>query len=225
MFHTQFCHKESGLSLIETLVVMGIAATFVAVFIFAFNDDSSKGKEIYLAANSITKAALRFNLTTSCYPGNTGELFKNPITDGQAANNSCDTSISQWTGPYSKPAPLDANRNVILSTISHNTHLTVQNLGVFGGVDERAITVTGIPNAEFAKYAALACGSETGAESAGGYPIYGGHCILETNGNDSAFGVALTAMPVAYSDAGQSNVLGGDEGTSFSILAEGIVGC
>ncbi len=153
--------QQGGFTLIEILVAIAIIVVLGTVIFFHFNMAKSKGEALVTAMQGIGSAATRFDADTSCMPTNTGELFNVNLA---GTNNYCGIDVtSSWNGPYMEDRPLDANNNVLLTSIAPTTSLKIVE-GAFlndGNSTQYAVEANNVPNA-IAAQAYKACG---GAQS------------------------------------------------------------
>ena len=153
--------QQGGFTLIEIIVALAIIVTLGTVLFFHFNMSKSKGEALLVAMQGASSAATRFNTDTSCMPTNTGELFNRNLV---GTNNYCGIDVSSsWNGPYMADRPLDANNNVLLTSIAPATSLKIVE-GTFlndGNTTQYAVEANNVPNA-IADQAYQACG---GAQS------------------------------------------------------------
>lgn len=149
--------QQGGFTLIEIIVALAIIVTLGTVLFFHFNMSKSKGEALITAMQGIGSAATRFNTDTSCMPNNTGELFNRNLA---GTNNYCGIDVSSsWNGPYMADRPLDANNNVLLTSIAPATSLKIVE-GAFlndGNTTQYAVEANNVPNA-IANQAYKACG-------------------------------------------------------------------
>ena len=149
--------QEEGFTLIEIIVALAILVILGTVLFFHFNMSKSKGQALVTAMQGIASAATRFNTDTSCMPTNTGELFNQNLA---GTNNYCGIDVaSSWNGPYMADRTLDANSNVLLTSIAPATSLKVVE-GAFlndGNSTQYAVEANNVPNA-IATQAYRACG-------------------------------------------------------------------
>ena len=158
---SHYRRQQGGFTLVETIVAVAITVIMGTALFFHFNMSKSKGEALLTAMQGIGSAATRFNTDTSCMPTNTGELFNRTLA---GTNNYCGIDVSSsWNGPYMVDRPLDANNNVLMTTIGPATSLKIVE-GAFlsdGNSTQYAVEANNVPNA-IADQAYTACG---GAQS------------------------------------------------------------
>lgn len=149
--------QQGGFTLIEIIVALAIIVILGTVLLFHFNMSKAKGQALVTAMQGVGSAATRFNADTSCMPTNTGELFNSTLA---GTNNYCGIDVANsWNGPYMEDRPLDANNNVLLTSIGPATSLKIVE-GAFladGNTTQYAVEANNVPNA-IADQAYKACG-------------------------------------------------------------------
>lgn len=149
--------QQGGFTLVETIVAVAVVVLMGTALIFHFNMSKSKGQALLTEMQGVASAATRFNTDTSCMPTNTGELFNRTLA---GTNNYCGIDVStSWNGPYMDDRPLDANNNVLMTTIGPTTSLKIVE-GAFlsdGNSTQYAVEANNVPNA-IADQAYTACG-------------------------------------------------------------------
>lgn len=138
--------NQSGFTLIELIIVVGIIAILAGLSIFAYNGDKAKATELYSKMTQYGSAMTRMKLDTACLPTKTGALYDQSLADESFCNKDL---RANWRGPYIKAGQLHSdNQNLSLTEFAPGAYLSISledNINNNGNSRQWTLTAHDIP--------------------------------------------------------------------------------
>jgi prepilin-type N-terminal cleavage/methylation domain-containing protein len=139
--HLRYCR---GFSALEMIAVLAAMAVISAIAIFSYDQSNSRGIALSRSMNEYANALRMAKTDLSCYPTRLDALFDR--SKASAANAFCGIDLgSQWRQRYAQPAPVDANGNIVLSSIGAGASLAITSFQDAGGTHWQLVA-SRIPN-------------------------------------------------------------------------------
>lgn len=132
--------NQSGFSLIELLIALGLLTLLAVGLQSAFDGSRSRAQSLIDQMSALSNAALRFQNDTGCIPLAPSGLFDRTVGT-TAANNSCNRAVTRtWNGPYVQRF---TTSGVAVSADKISEGTTIQISRVAGGLGSIYYTIAG----------------------------------------------------------------------------------
>ncbi len=104
-------HQQEGMTLLETMIALGLVTLAVGVLTLSYNADKHKAEQIIAELQMAKAGVLRYNMD---FPRSTDKLSQLLSPDGQT---------DKWNGPYADTTARLDGGNFDISRIYPDTHL------------------------------------------------------------------------------------------------------
>lgn len=135
--------QQSGFTLLEMLVVMGLAALIAGVAAyFYFESDGVKGQALYTEVAQVKKAQDRAKFDANCFP----LLMEALVDKTKGTTSTCGVDISAaLKSPYLASANFDAASALKMPNVSTTSVMTVTSVTASGKTDY-FLSVSDVPD-------------------------------------------------------------------------------
>jgi type II secretory pathway pseudopilin PulG len=105
-------NNESGFTLVELIMILGILSVIAGVALFYFRMEGTEGRGVYQDLKSAQLSAQQFSSSTGCYPSSMAVMVNpNAATALTAGLGGCRIQdyLGTWQGPYLRGVQIDLN--------------------------------------------------------------------------------------------------------------------
>lgn len=137
---TKVIRNQSGFSLIELLIALGLLTLLAVGLQSAFDGSRSRAQALIDQMSTLGDAAARFQNDTGCFPLNVPVLFTQTLA-ATATTNTCNKSVATtWNGPYLQPTTVGAvSSQIAIDKVTDGAQLGISS--AVGGIGRRYIAV------------------------------------------------------------------------------------
>lgn len=105
---------QSGFSIVEVMVIIGIMALFASIYMVSTSTDSSKATALLSSMQTASDSLERLKMDAGCFPVDPEALWTKSAAT--SSNMWCgEDATNSWDGPYMKPVPFDTTNQALES--------------------------------------------------------------------------------------------------------------
>lgn len=135
---TKVIRNQSGFSLIELLIALGLLTLLAVGLQSAFDGSRSRAQALIDQMATLGDAAARFQNDTGCFPLSVPVLFTQSLA-ATGSNNTCAKTVATtWNGPYLQPATVSGTQ-ILIDKVTDGALLGISSAQ--GGIGRRFVAL------------------------------------------------------------------------------------